>query len=43
MRQLAKYHVSDVETVEMEIIHAGLAEWVGQQMANVLYIEIDLS
>jgi hypothetical protein len=38
MRRVAEYHVSDVETMKIEIIHAGLAEW-DNGAANVLRCE----
>ena len=39
MQKLAENHVSDVETIEIEIIHAGLAGWVNRT-ANVLRCEV---
>lgn len=39
MQQLAEHHVSDVETIEIEIIHAGLAGW-DNRAANGLRGEV---
>jgi len=47
MRRLAEYHVSDVETVDIEIIQAGRAGGETDGFCFLLgtarYIEIDLS